>query len=225
MILKSVPLARAFCYLSLDELTLGTNVFLPNLVESLVKRCQFQKSPNSPKEFDLKEGVVFEQGVFNGIVIRKFTVFALVMHLDAGSSTDESRAALDGILQWAKEEFGLRYYPGMIRRWAYVSDIIFETDFPLLLAINPTLNSISEAISAVIRKNLGEELTYAPAKLWLAHDPNERSAPLAAFTLEHRALSLPEENVYYSEAPIPTNEHIALLGRLEESLRKSCQPR
>src|SRR5271157_1947779 len=104
----SVPLARAFSYLQLEELTLGTKVFLPNLAASLALKCQFLKSPSSPKELDLSEGVTFEQGVFEGIVIKKLVVLPLVMHLDAADSTDDAKAALKGLLQWGKEEFGLR---------------------------------------------------------------------------------------------------------------------
>ncbi|MGD0546556.1 MAG: hypothetical protein ABR991_01860 [Terracidiphilus sp.] len=178
------------------------------------------KSPDSPKELDLTEGVIFEQGVFDGIVIKKLTVFPLVMHLDAANSTDDAKTALDGLLRWGKEEFGLRYSSDSIRRWAFVSDVIFETDFPLLHMVNDTLNHVSSEISAIVQRNLKEELKYEPAKFWLAHDPNKRSASVAPFTIEHRALSLFEENIYFSEAPLPTEDHISLLSEIEESMRK-----
>src|SRR5690349_17530424 len=119
MRLLSVPLARAFAYLPLEEMTLGTEIYLPSLAASLVARCQFLKSPSTPAEFNLGEGVNFESGVFNGLVIRKLTVFPLVMHLDAADSTDRAQDALHGILLWAKEEFDLRYSPEMITRWAF----------------------------------------------------------------------------------------------------------
>jgi len=218
MRLIAVPLARAFAYIQLDELTLGTKIFLPSLMASLVQKCQFQSSPSSLKDLNLHDGVVFEQGLFNGIVIRKLTVFPLVMHLDAADSTDDAQAALLGILQWTKEECGLRYSPEMINRWAYVSDVVFQTEFPLLDRINPVLNSVCSRISEIVQGNLKESLEYVPAKIWLAHDPSQRNASIAPFTIEHRALSLFSENIYYSEAPVPTREHISLLNKLESSL-------
>jgi len=219
MRLISVPLARAFAYLQLDEMTLGTGIYLPALMASLVKKCQFLKSPSSSKEFNLPDGVAFETGVFDGITIKKLAVFPLVIHLDADDSTDRAQTALLGLLQWAKEECGLRYSPGMITRWAYVSDVVFQTDFPLLKKVNKSLNSISSKISEIVRGNLKEELNYEPAKFWLAHDPNDRSTSIAPFTIEHRLLSLFEENIFYSEAPVPTKDHLSLLSELETAVR------
>jgi len=167
----------------------------------------------------LGDGVSFETVIFEGVVIKKLTVFPLVMHLDTGDSTDQAQATLLGLLQWAKDEFGLRYSPGMITRWAFVSDVIFKTDFPLLRKVNSTLDSISSKISEIVRANLKEELEYEPAKFWLAHNPNDRSASIAPFTIEHRVASLFEENIFYSEAPVPTKDHLSLLAELETAVR------
>ena len=140
------------------------------------------------------------------------------MHLDAADSTDHAQAALFGILQWAREEFGLRYSDGMITRWAFVSDVTFQADFPMLERLNGTLNSISSKISNAIRGNLKEDLEYRPAKFWLAHDPDKRKASLAPFSLEHLSLSQDTENKFYSEAPVPTKDHLSLLEELERTL-------
>jgi hypothetical protein len=167
----------------------------------------------------LVDGVAFESGIFDGIVIRKLTVFPLVAHLDAADSTDQAQAALLGILQWAKDQFGLHYSPGIITRWAFVSDVVFQADFPLLERLNTTLNSISSKISEAIRGNLKEDLEYRPAKFWLAHDSNKRSASIAPFTIEHLTLSQDGENKFYSEAPVPTKDHLSLLAELENALK------
>jgi hypothetical protein len=145
------------------------------------------------------------------------------MHLDAPESTHQARTALEGILQWGKEELGLNYSDTSISRWAYVSDITFETDFPLLSGINGTLNSIARKVSDIVQGNLGEDLEYEPAKIVLAHDPSRRSSSIAPFSIEHRAISLFEENIYYSEAPIPTDEHISLISELEEAARENFE--
>ena len=184
-----------------------------------MEKCQFLKSPRTPEEFNLADGVNFESGTFNGLVIRKLTVFPLVMHLDAADSTDKAQDTLLRILQWAKEEFDLRYSSEMITRWAFVSDITFQTEFPLLERLSPILNLISKRISGVILENLKENLEYRPAKFWLAHDPDKRSAKIAPFSIEHLALSQDEENKFYSEAPIPTRHHLALLEELENALK------
>ena len=218
MRLISVPLARAFAYLTLEEMTLGTGIYLPSLAASLVEKCGFLKSPSTPQELNLTDGVTFESGVFDGIVIRKLTVFPLVMHLDAADSTDHAQRALLGILEWARDKFGLRYESEMIKRWAFVSDVTFQSEFALLERINAPLNSISASISKAILQNLKEKLHYRPAKFWLGHDPGKRQHSIAPFTIEHLALSQDEENKFYSEAPVPTSTHLSLIEKLERAL-------
>lgn len=184
-----------------------------------MEKCRFLKSPSTPQEFNLPDGITFESGVFDDVVIRKLTVFPLVMHLDAADSTDQAQHALLGLLQWAKDQFGLHYSASMIPRWAFVSDVVFQADFPLLERLNPTLKSISAKISDEIRENLKEVLEYRPAKFWLGHDPDKRSAKIAPFSIEHFAMSQDEENKFYSEAPVPTKVHLSLLAELEDALR------
>jgi hypothetical protein len=225
MKIKSVPLARAFAYLSLEELTFGTGVAIRDLIAALNKKCRFLLSPNTPEQLDLGKGVTFEQGDFDGMVIKKLTVFPLVMHLDGADSTDNARRALFTLLRWGKDEFGLNFDEESAIRWAFVSDVVFETDFPILTPLNTVLNTMSRRISGIIKENLREDLEYAPAKFWLAHDPNRRSASLAPFTIERRGLTLPEENAYYSEAPVPTADHILLLEEFEQVMRRANEGR
>jgi len=117
------------------------------------------------------------------MVIKRLTVFPLVMHLDGADSTENARAALFALLRWGRDEFGLNFEEESVIRWAFVSDIVFETDFPILTPLNAVLNSMSKKISHIIHGNLKEDLKYRPAKFWLAHDPNLRSASLAPFTI------------------------------------------
>jgi len=163
--------------------------------------------------------------MFAGVAIRKLTVFPLVIHLDAAESTKDARGALEGILYWAKDQFGLNYSSSTISRWAYVSDVVFETDFPLLGGLNEALNSASRTISELVQGNLKEELQYVPSKIVIGHDPSKRSGQVASFSIEHRVLQLFEENVYHSEAPIPTDEHISLLIEIEKAMRKGFESR
>jgi len=159
------------------------------------------------------------------MIIKKLVVFPLVMHLDGADSTGAAKATLQAILEWGKREFDLNYSSDSITRWAYVSDLVFETDFPLLLNLNNAMNSLSAKITSIVRNNLKEDLEYVPAKFWLAHDPSRRNASVAPFTIEHRALTLFEQNVYYSEAPVPTEDHISLLNEFEEAARKVYEGR
>ena len=161
--------------------------------------------------------------MFDGMIIKKLAVYPLVMHLDGPDSTDTAKATLEAILEWGKQEFGFNYSSHMITRWAYVSDIVFETDFPLLLNLNGAMNSLSEKITNMVRNNLKEDLEYVPAKFILGHDPTKRSASIAPFSIEHRALTLFEQNVYYSEAPVPTQDHISLLMELESVAMKNYE--
>jgi len=158
--------------------------------------------------------------MFNGKRIKKLAIFPAIIYVD-GSDTDEAHEALLDLLEWGRRELGLNYSDSTIRRWAYVSNVVIQSDISLLLNINPVLNEIGQAVSDLVRINLREDLVFQPSKLYIGIDPQKRSGEPAAFSIQHRGLSLFEERCYFCEAPIPTQDHLRLLEKFEASLQKA----
>ena len=117
-------------------------------------------------------------------------------------------------------KFDLSYNPGSIKRFAYISDLTFYSEVPLLgVACQPLINlaaKTSDALSEIWQ----EPVQYYPANLAVGHDPMARKNGIAPFSITHRAEARYSENKYFSEAPLPTDMHIAFLEEFEAGIKR-----
>jgi hypothetical protein len=206
-------LSRVLAYIDALEVSPG-EVYFPALAQALVERYGFQKFPQTLEEFDLSKGIEFLSGVSNGVGIGKFVIWPNILVLETRVSTDASKEILESILVWATEKFSLRYVPGDIKRFAYISDVTFNSDESLLI-FDPVLNWLSHQVSDALTEIWQEPVEYLPTSLKIGHDPVLRQAGIAPFSIERRGTARFSENKYFSEAPLPTDLHIKLLDEFE----------
>ena len=220
MQLASVILARAIAYVESFDLNPRGKVFYPELVQSLVERYKFQKFPKGSDEFDESKGVVFEDGKFGSKIIQKFTIFTTLLALETRSNTADSQQLIEDMLIWAAKKFGLAYVPGMIKHFGYISDLTFYSDVPILGAACQPLIDLAAKTGAALSEIHKEPFEYYPANLAVGHDPLSRKNGIAPFTITHRAEARYSENKYFSEAPLPTDIHIAFLEEFEAGIKR-----
>ena len=168
-------------------------------------------------DFDEAKGIEFLEGKSGNKVIQKFVIWNTLLVLETRSSTADSKKILEEMLVWGTEKFALNYKPGMIKRFAYVSDLTFHSDAPLLNVGSPVTKlagRASEAVSEVWQ----EPIQYEPMILHIGHDPLTRKYGIANFTIQRRAESRFSENKYFSEAPLPTDVHLKLLEQYEKDI-------
>ena len=220
MQLSSIILARVLGFIETFDLDQRGRVFNPEFVEEMVKRYKFQKFPKTMEEFNEDNGVVFEEGKIGNKVIQKVTIFNVLTTVETRSSTNDSKLILEEMLAWGAAKFGLNYKPGSIKRYGYVSDLTFYSDVPILSAACPPFVDLAAKTSAALNEIWQEPITYHPANLALGHDPLARKNGLAPFTISHRAEARFSDNKYFSEAPLPTDIHIALLEEFEAGVKR-----
>ena len=96
----------------------------------------------------------------------------------------------------------------------------FYSEVPLLgVACQPLINlaaKTSDALSEIWQ----EPVQYYPANLAVGHDPMARKNGIAPFSITHRAEARYSENKYFSEAPLPTDMHIAFLEEFEAGIKR-----
>jgi hypothetical protein len=217
---SAIALARVLAFIETADLDPKGRVFSPDFVEEVVKRYRFQKFPKAFEEFDEVKGVVFEDGKIGGKVIQKFTIFNTVLVIETRSNTSEAKQILEEMLLWGAAKFGIDYSAGAIKRFAYVSDITFYTDVPLLTAACRPLVDLATKTSAALAEIWQEPIEYRPTNLAIGHDPLARKYGIAPFSITFRAETRFSDNKYFSEAPLPTETHIAFIEEFEAGIRR-----
>ena len=221
MRLASVLKARALAMIEIDEFNLGGKVRLADCVGPIVERYGFLVFPREPKDFDLNDkGVRFESGKANGVVIDSLVIYNGALLVDTLSSTSDSQTILLEMLEWGSGALGLTYIPGMIRKWGYISQIVFYTDFPILGLMSSPVQKLALKTSRVTEELWGG-LKYQPMNLSIGHDPTVRKNGIASLFIQHRVNSAVAENKYLSEAPLPTDLHIKFLEEFEADVLES----
>ena len=217
MKLAAVTLARVLAFVETFDLNPRGTVFFPDLVAKLVEKCRFQKYPQTIQDFDEQKGVEFLSGVWDRVNVEKLTIYNNGILLDTRVSTAISEGILAEALEWAKQ-FGVTYRPDMIKRWGYLSNLTFYSDVPLLgpqAAIIKLERRISEKVS---QRVTDANLRYEPTRLDLDFDRSQINFPLAAFTIQRRTIAPFSENKYFSEAPLRSEDHVALLEEFENNI-------
>lgn len=221
MQIAAVNKARALAIIELDEFNVGGKVRFTDCIAPIVERYGFAFFPKETKDFDLSDkGVRFESGKANGLTIDALVFYDGAFFIDTLSSTDDSKKILLEMLEWGRDTLGLTYTPGMIRKWGYINQVTFYTDFPLLASMSSPVQKLANKTSRFMEELWGG-LKYQPLNLSIGHDPTARKNGIASLYIQHRINSAVAENKYFSEAPLPTNLHIKFLEEFEADILES----
>jgi hypothetical protein len=213
--IRAVILARAIQVVKSPSGTVG---YLPDVVEQIKARYQFLALPTReelvPK--DPGQGAEFRHGRLihesRVIVIDKFTVFNDGVVVDMASSTDDADLFLNDLQTWAKTEIpkataiGPRYY---------LSHLELHTELPLEIYA-PALQPIGEKITKMLGSYGIKTPRFEVTSIGLYFDLLGRIQPQpGGFNIDRR-LNVPyAENLWFSQAPLKTADHVRLLKEME----------
>jgi hypothetical protein len=217
MQITAILKARAIAFIEIDELNRNGKLRVADLINPLVAQYNFLNFPQKAEEFDQEKGVKFGSGRSGDVVINEMVVYTGAIYLQTLSSTEDAQKTLIHLLEWGEANVGLTFKPEMIRRWAYISELVFATDFPILADMSKPLDNLAKKTSKITQQIFGVD--YVPLAVSLGHDPIKRQHGVANFTISHRVATNIEENRYYSQAPLTTLDHIRLLKELERDVR------
>ena len=218
MQLSAITLARALAYIEIYDLNPRGKVFFPDLIKGIADRYKFQRLPK--REEYAKDGAIFEEGKIGNKVIVNLTIYDSLIKLETRSNTSDSKQIIEEMLLWGAAKFDLNYSPNSIRRFAYISDLTFYSDVPLLDAACQPLINLATKTSEALSEIWQEPVQYYPANLAVGHDPMARKYGIAPFTITHRAEARFPENKYFSEAPLPTDMHITFIEEFEAGIKR-----
>lgn len=222
MDLIAVTKARALAMIELDALSNRGRVRLADCIQPLVGRYDFKIYPTRPEDFDLAEkGIRFESGKIGEHLIDSLVIYSGAILVDTLASSELSKQILTELLEWGRDELGLSFDQRLIRRWGYISDLVFKSDVPLLAECCSPLQKLAAKTSAVTEEIFGG-LQYQTSQIWIGHDPTARNHSVASLMITHRVNTAFSENTFFSEAPLPTHLHIQFLREFEQDVKDQC---
>jgi hypothetical protein len=193
-----------------------TGMSLRGVIEEIGKRYQFAKTPKNEFDFDEQRSLSFKSGTFVGQrkipLLVGLNIYSDGVVADTMSSTDESTELLNDLAKWLKDTYGLVVPSERIVN--YLSQIDFRMEVPLV-NLNPRLNSLLKLIEGRVSTKI--PLDVASIQFW-TEDFGKPSTP-AAIRIERKISASFSANHYFSQAPLTTKDHIALLNEFEALLR------
>jgi hypothetical protein len=194
--------------------------YLPEAIKAFAEQYKFVKFPTTPLEMlpvETNQPISFRQGKVDldsrSIIISELQVFTGGIIAFTQTNTTDCDLVADHVLEWAKSYFKLSFEP--VRTPGHFSQLEVQFDAPFNELLEP-FRKIGEAITNGLDDFWNPPPTYELVGLHFGYDPTStpRSAPVN-FRIERRTDFPFDNNVYFSEAAMTTNNHIAVLGEFE----------
>ena len=190
--------------------------FSAHAIEWLRNKYNFLKCPSSIYDRDENQPIAFKTGSFPGqdgsFIEVDLNFYSDGFVADTRSSTKDSDAFLEDLLNSLAHDFGLVYTPEMVRKKLYVSEINIRLKKPLN-NVNPRMQTFIQKIMSMTGEEDIKTMEWAGLGFWW--DPASASAQ-SNFQLE-RVIGIPfSEQRYYSRAPLHTADHLQLLEEFEK---------
>lgn len=192
-----------------------TGMNLRGVLEEIAKRYQFAKTPKNELDFDEQHSLSFKSGTFLGQrkvpLLIHLNVYSDGIVADTTSDTDESTEFLNDVSRWLNDTYGLAVPKDRTEK--YLSQIDFQMAAPLTV-LNPRLGQFVKRVEGHINTN--SALDVSSVQLW-TEDFGRPGTP-APVKIERKIPTPFSANHYFSQAPVSTKNHIALLDEFEALL-------
>jgi len=167
--------------------------------------------------------ITFRHGIFEvdgrSVVIDSVQIYptaVLAGTTGPHTSTDDADEFLNQLISWASKTFGIQYLK--IAEPAYSSQL----EVKLARSLNdyfPSMKTVCEMASRMLPDIFSSKPPYEVAGITLSFDRLKYTPTPANVRIERRDSAPYSENLYFSEAPLTTKNHLVLLTALEETLR------
>jgi hypothetical protein len=179
-----------------------------------MRHCPPRQTPQTASP-QAPGGFLFQRGSFQVqeeifVEIAALTFYNDGIVIDAGSSTSDGDRFAEDLLTSAATEFKLAYDPNeTVRRKLYLSELILRSPMKLE-SLSPALSTFSQKLPAG-----GRPLRFGVGSVGFWSEPNDAGMH-RLFTIERQLGRSFEEQRYYSQAPLETDVHLALLEDFEK---------
>ena len=221
MKLLGVTLARTIWAIDMKALNPGGRSLL-DLFQAIATRYRFSTFPKHLLDYNKNNALEFNSGTFlkgpNEDLRVGLTIYSDGVVGDSLSSTDNSEAFLEDMAQWAAKDHGLLFDGNSIVRKAHLSQLEVKFDTRLSF-INPKLNFLPSRLYSQVVPFDGNATQYGFGGFAVWPENMHKDTTLHVFRLEPKWNTTFAENIYFSSAPVRTQEHVAILQEIEATLK------
>jgi hypothetical protein len=212
MKLLAIEISRLTALFSVTRLQ--GQAYLPMVAAALVERYAFAAPPASFSDL-MADKVEFNHGLFAGSAIDKLEVYNDGMIVSSRSNTDLLDGFLHDLMSWLSSEFGISVVPTRKNDRIHESQLVVSVDESIMKPLS-SLNQISRLISSLLQENYGIDNQLHALGYALSVDPmgNAEIRP-SAFRIERRLAAEFSLSQFYSIAPLRTDHHLEILGKIE----------
>jgi len=218
MKLKAVLQAQAIWFLR----PTGSYGYLPKTAGLLRDKFQFQGVPTDEEllKLDLAKGpLVFRHGSFEiagrTVVIDPLQIYPVGVLAGSNTSTDDTEAFLKYLIEWASKTLQIEYQT--LQEPGYNSQLEIQLSKSLSEYV-PQMNTVCETASQFVPKFFKNRPVYEVAGITLSFDKLKVTPAPGNVRIERRENAPYEDNLYFTEGPFKTSDHLRLLETLENTL-------
>jgi hypothetical protein len=184
--------------------------YLPEVAAKVVQRYSFARHPTLD---DLqKDTQIFGMGKFRDVQIAELGVYGDGVVVSGRCNTQLLNDFLDDAFHWLAAEFGIVTIPYLTSEKHFESAIVVHSRVDLGAVITPP-KSVADLVSEVMERETGAK--YVSSGAMIDCDPAPLRRKPIRFVLERRIGRPFSEGLFYSQAPLKTDDHLALLRDLE----------
>ena len=195
----------------------GGQAYWPEVAAKLVARYSFVRYPTIQDLTERREFMGFGVGKFADSQIQELKVYGDGLVVNARSNSNIVDAFLNDLLEWVSTELGFEPLPNSVPERHHESALVLRAKKDIASVVGP-LQELTTAMNELLGKENFVARRFQASGFILSSDPQAQgSRRIESRFLIDRRVGVPfAENIFYSQAPLPTDDHLALLERVED---------
>lgn len=213
----AVPLARCMWLIDFDKVNPRGRSLLDAL-NGIAKRYRFSKFPSHLLDYGKEGGLSFLSGTFakDGIDLRVgLTVFNNGIQADTLSSTDDAESLLEDVRNLLEKEFNLPIDDEEIIRRSYQSQLDVTPNKDLII-VKPPIQQLADRLTSEAVPIHGKPKQFFLGGFAMFSEDVGKEGAAVPFRFERKWGTDFEKNIYFTQAPVRTSQHLAILDELEK---------
>lgn len=191
-------------------------VYQPEAISKTMARYAFVKAPSLD---ELANNIQkFQIGKFEDVQIQELGIYNDGIIVSSKSNTAILDSFVEDLFRWLSHEFGIVPQINAKHERHHESQLVIKSEVDLASVIKPA-TAVLNLFSQTWQDEFDAKYNFAGFQLDCGLKYTGRRKPIH-FNIERRIGVSFDENVFFSTAPLSTNAHLDLLGKLEALARK-----